>query len=381
MSHEIEQLADGSAAFVTAREPAWHRLGAVAPGPMTAAEMLDLAQLSGWDVRRGLGMSAMVPTGRCQECNRAEGAKHTQKCPVPGEEGRNTPADDRSVTADDTADLLPIGGWAPVIRTNPVSKDIDVLGVASESYPIITPEELAEFGESIILQSGGAVWETAGSLRAGQDVFMTCKLPEGIRVGGVDDLDLYLALNNNYSGRSALEVITTPVRIVCANTQRVALAGAKSRYAYRHTSQLRDRLEQARTSLRLSFDYSKVFAGQAEAMINTTMTGQQFDRYIAKVWPDRFAGPIAEWRAPQARQFEDLQALFKSADTQENIRGTVWAGWQSVVEWLDWQVPVTGQGEDLVKIQDVRALRTWDGTYDQVKQDAFKLARAVVKAA
>ena len=37
MAHEIETFDDGTAAFVTARQDAWHRLGtASAPSPATA---------------------------------------------------------------------------------------------------------------------------------------------------------------------------------------------------------------------------------------------------------------------------------------------------------------------------------------------------------
>ena len=47
MSHEIETFADGTAAFVTAREDAWHRLGVVTRDCLTAEQVMTTARL-GW---------------------------------------------------------------------------------------------------------------------------------------------------------------------------------------------------------------------------------------------------------------------------------------------------------------------------------------------
>lgn len=376
MAHEIEKLADGRAAFAAARVPGWHQLGYVADHLMTAAEIMDKAALGGWNVRKSLGIAAVIPSGRCQQCNRATGAKHTVKCTVPKEQNRDNT--DLVVTAEDTAELAEVPGWYSTIRTVPVSGDVQVLGVVGEDYTPVQNEELAEFLTSITEQSG-AVFETAGSLRNGGDVFMTLRLPEGIKVGGVDDLDLYLAGLNCHTGRRKLQVITTPVRVVCANTERAALGNTRSSYTFRHTPGISGRIEEAKAALRLTFDWAEVFKIEAETMINTPMSTNTFDALIKAVWPEKFVGPTAEWRAPQTAQWDTLQGLFKSAATQENIRNTVWAGYQSIVEYLDWEIPVTGT-EDSAEINKARATRSFAGAYDQVKLDTFNHCRDIVAA-
>lgn len=52
MAHEIEIHADGTASFVSAREDAWHRLGTVTQGALSAQEALGMAFLAGWNVRK-----------------------------------------------------------------------------------------------------------------------------------------------------------------------------------------------------------------------------------------------------------------------------------------------------------------------------------------
>lgn len=381
MPHELEQMADGSTAFATARVPAWHRLGYVADGAMTAEELMTNAQLGGWDVRLGLGAAAVVPTGRCQACKRAVGAKHTQKCTVPADADRDAEIG-LTVTAEDTADVHEAPGFWPIVRTNPVSKEIDTLGMAqSPHYPVLQPEEVAEFGEALIDQSG-AIWETGGSLRGGRDIFMTLQLPQAITIGGVDEVGLYLALLNNYSASGHLEALTTPVRVVCANTQHAALHNFRSRYQFRHGRGMRDKMAQvaeAKAALKMHSEYTEAFKAEAESMINTKMDLAGFEDLIKAVWPEKWTKPSDEWRQPQVTQWDTLRNLFTQADTQENIRGTVWAGFQAVTEWYDWEIPVAGM-LDTEEQNRIRSARNFDGQYADRKQAAFTLCRDIVAA-
>jgi hypothetical protein len=45
MASNIEQFADGSSAFFSAREVAWHKLGTVTEGALNAEDALKTAQL------------------------------------------------------------------------------------------------------------------------------------------------------------------------------------------------------------------------------------------------------------------------------------------------------------------------------------------------
>ena len=53
MSHELEQYANGSTAFVAGHnQDAWHQLGTVLPKGLTAQDVMTFAHLGGWDVRK-----------------------------------------------------------------------------------------------------------------------------------------------------------------------------------------------------------------------------------------------------------------------------------------------------------------------------------------
>jgi hypothetical protein len=65
---------------------------------------------------------------------------------------------------------------------------------------------------------------------------------------------------------------------------------------------------------------------------------------------------------------EDMLWSFMESDTNDNIRGTRWAGYQAVTEFADWMYPVRGDGKDVK-----RALRTVTGGNDDMKTKAFNL--------
>ncbi|MFE0021923.1 DUF932 domain-containing protein [Amycolatopsis sp. NPDC059021] len=375
MAHELERLADGTYAFAAAREPGWHRLGTVVPEPMTAQEVLNLAHLSDWNIRKSLGITAVVPGEKCEECRRKIGAKHTQKCAVPHDKDRENT--DLVVTEEDTAQLLPVDGWVSTYRTVPVSGELQPLGIVSGEYPIIQPEEFADFMQAIV-DTSGALFDTGGSLRDGRDIFLTMQLPESIKIGGTDEIGLYLAGFNNYSGQGKLRVVTTPVRVVCANTERAALRNHRSEYTFRHSKGLEGRLQEAREALKINFEWTKVFETEAESMINTKMSVDQFGDLIKAVWPEKFSKPLDDWKKPQTDHWDTLQALFKSADTQENIRGTAWAGYNSITEYLDWEIPIPGVGTE--EAATARADRVFSGQYNSLKHTAFSKALDFVAA-
>jgi phage/plasmid-like protein (TIGR03299 family) len=326
MAHELEQLAGGQTAFVTARQPAWHQLGEVTDRCLTAAEIMAKAFLGGWRVR---------------------------KITLHGEE--ITP---NGVTRIDCPDK-----WMTV-RTHVETGETQYLGVVGEDYTPVQNEEVAEMLDKLVDAAGGAHFETAGSLRGGRRVFVTMKLPQGMSIAGVDDMDLYLAATTSHDGTAALRVDATPVRIVCANTDRAALAATKGYYVFRHTSNVHSQIAQAREAMGLMWDYFTAFEQAAEKMINSTLTMGGFENVIDQLWPLPVDASEATQRNHKQRT-ATLRYLLRDADTQAAIRGTRWAGYQAVTEYVDHFAPA--------KTIDLRAARAVAGTGADLKARAFEL--------
>jgi hypothetical protein len=70
---------------------------------------------------------------------------------------------------------------------------------------------------------------------------------------------------------SKFRLLLTSVRIVCANTQAAAIAGAKSTFGIRHTAGARVAIHEARTALGLAWRYMDAFENEAAALYAAPM--------------------------------------------------------------------------------------------------------------
>jgi phage/plasmid-like protein (TIGR03299 family) len=328
MAHELEQLANGQTAFVSARVSAWHRLGTITEATMSADEIMTKAFLGGWKVRKipVVGLDVV------------DGVEQRIAC------------DDKVMT----------------VRRNIVTGAVEYLGIVGEDYGVVQNEQCAEILDRLVDQIGGAHFETAGSLRRGRSVFVTMKLPGTMRIAGVDDLDLYLCATTSHDGTASLRVDATPVRIVCANTQRAAFDRSRGSYQFRHTSNVNSQIAQAREAIGLTWKYMEAFQTAAERMINAALPAVEFDRVIGTLWPlPDDAGERT--RANHKQRAATLRYLIRDADTQAAIRGTRWGGYQAITEYLDHFQPA--------KDAAARANRAVAGDAPELKVRAFDLLK------
>lgn len=330
MPHEIETFHDGTAAFTSARQDAWHRLGTVTRECLTAEEVMTTAYLGGWNVRLlPLTTSEITPEG-------------VSTLEVP----------DHYATA----------------RTHPKTGRTQVLSVVGRDYTVVQNEDHCEL-LNLLVDEGGAHFETAGSLRGGRETFVTMKLPKTVTIAGTDDIELYLAAMSSHDGTTAWRVIVTPIRIVCANTQRMALRSARATYAIRHTKSAVSKIAEARAALGIVWNYSDAFQTAAEQLIQDTLTEAAFQDVIDHLWPYDPDDEGKRAETNRVRRTTALHQLFTDADTNKAIRGTRWAGLQAITEYLDHYAPA--------KTPEVRAHRVLTSqTLAAKKQTAYELLSA-----
>jgi phage/plasmid-like protein (TIGR03299 family) len=335
MAHEIETHGNRAAA-VFARKDAWHKLGTTLPDVFTAEDAMRVGHLGGWNVRK-------------------------------------TPLSTTEITGDGVT-TVEVGGHFATVRTNPFTGATEPLGVVGEGYRPIQNEEHCEVLNQLVDDSG-AIFDTAGSLRGGRQVFVSLKLPQTMRIGGTDRVDVNIVALNSHDGTSAFRLLVTPVRVVCANTQAAALANHSASISIRHTASARARVAAARDALGLSFAYVQEFEAQAERMIQQAMTDAEFHALTAEVFgtPERDAAPrtLTAYRERQ----NTLMSLWGDANTQANIRHTVWAGYQAVAEYVDHYAPVRTR-LDKATARAARVLTATEPT--RIKTRAWQLASAGV---
>lgn len=160
----------------------------------------------------------------------------------------------------ETADAkIEVPNYFAAVRTD----NDAVLGVVGKDYQIIQNRDAFSFFDSIV-GGDGILYETAGALGKGERIFITAKLPDYIRVGSDDLIEKYLFLTTSHDGSGSITAAFTPIRIVCANTLNAAMNNKTNAVRIRHTSNARQRLEQAHKVMGIS----DMLSAQMESIFN-----------------------------------------------------------------------------------------------------------------
>lgn len=328
MAHEIETYSDGTGSMYSARVTPWHHLGVVTPEAVTPREALRLARAD-YEVFKTATRYA-VPT--------LEGVSEDGTL-IEGTEWVDDP------------------GNYSTYRIHPETGRPVRLGKGlGEDFTVVQNTETVGFMEALLDVSDARI-ETCGVLYDGSQMFATMKMPEGIMVGGIDPVDMYMVVSNGHDGRRALTVDITPIRVVCKNTLTYGHARAVTSVKIRHTRNAVHNLEQARRTLEITFQAEDAFQAQANALVEQAYTTGEFEALIKQVWPVKENTTNTRTLNGVEARTTHLMRLWNSDDTQENIRGTKWAALNAVAEYADWFTPVRAESEN-----EARALRITGGS-------------------
>lgn len=326
MSHPVN-----SPALAPRRLSPWRQVGQAVDGCANAHEALAAAGLVGWNIRK-------------QRQSASEITEH-------------------GVTSIENPEKVML------VRTDPRTGKTRYLSTVGKDYGIKQNEDQADVIDALVAESGANGLAQAGTLKDGRQTFVTMKLPTTIRLADVDPVEMYLETSNSHDGSMAFRVKVIPYRLICSNGLAVAISNKISEVTIRHTSKSEIKVEEIRSKLGLMYEYAEAFEAEASRMLETPMTTDEFRELIATVWPVDERHAPTRTRMNAERRGRELLTLWTSAETQATIRGTRWAGWQAVTEYLDHFAPA--------KTAEVRASRVL--TSDSVakrKQHAFDLLTA-----
>jgi phage/plasmid-like protein (TIGR03299 family) len=351
MSHDLD-VTDGVYSFADSltdgrgRVDAWHKHGQAVGHCMTAQEVMKEAHLGNWRVHK-------VPlVGR--------------PAPIITEDGVTTEPE------------LEIPDKFASARFNPITGAREYLGIVGNVWEPIQNEAICEMLNMIVDESG-AHFETAGALAGGARAFVTMKMPQSIELRDnagnvIDTTDMYLSGLNAHDGMNALRAIVTGTRIVCANTETMAIAGAKSTFSIHHTPNYEKAMKEARKALGLTFKYMEAFEAEVQKLYAQAMSDEQMKTFATQVM--KVDKAETERQATSRRAHADnIVKLWTSSPTLDNVRGTKWAAYNAVTEYTDFYAPVKGHGDPA----DLRALRalTPASVNQNLKIDAFRLLTTV----
>jgi phage/plasmid-like protein (TIGR03299 family) len=203
--------------------------------------------------------------------------------------------------------------------------------------------------------------------------------------GKKDVTEYYLTLFNSFDGSSKFLGVVSTTRVVCANTARAAIKGAVSKFSIRHTSGWKANIEEARTALKLSVNYSVAFEQIVrEQLFDVAMSVDEMKAFAADLVDVKGGNAGTSAVAKRQNIADNLTGLFIHSDTIAGtpIAGTRFAAYNAVTEYVDHKSPVRGGAElDKSGVAALRAQRTIlnlaADTDQTLKASAWKLLTTV----
>lgn len=170
----------------------------------------------------------------------------------------------------------------PGYRANVRDTDNKLLGVVSDRYRVVQNEDAFAFTDSLLGE--GVRYETAGSLQSGRRVWMLAKLPNEYIILG-EQISPYLVFCNSHDGSGAIKVAMTPIRVVCSNTLNLALDMAKRCWTAKHTTNIADKLEEAKETLFFAEAYMSRLGQEMEVLQKERLSDRKALEYINTLLP------------------------------------------------------------------------------------------------
>lgn len=227
-----------------------------------------------------------------------------------------------------------------------------------------------------IVDDFGATYDSAGAFDNGAIVYIMLKLSDDIVIGD-DKVVPYLTLVNSHNGTTSLKAFTTPIRIVCSNTLRLAMQNAVSSFSFKHTQNAGTKISQARKSLQLGFAYYGEMQEELDKLIDVQVKKDEVQKMLDLILPvverTDIEGNVLNEGVVSKQKLAHTKILnnFDNADSPSTV-GNAWGLLNAVNSWELWEKEMrnTDRAERQAKgmIQN-RVHPVSDKAFDYIKRE------------
>ena len=218
----------------------------------------------------------------------------------------------------------------------------DVLGWVGPNYKRIQNIDVAELAYAVA--GNDTKVETAGSLRNGARTYFLLQFNEFSTQYSDDVTKEYLLLANGHDGLMAFNAIPTAIRVVCANTLRVAMAQANA-YRIAHKGNMEDKLADLYDAIAAAKQDSRVFEDKVRHLANQGMTRDtlrdyydlMYNKYFNQVSDD---SSDRDWKKKIETSLKWENRFEIEASTAGN---NLWNAFNSITYFVEHTMPTRGR--------------------------------------
>lgn len=155
------------------------------------------------------------------------------------------------------------------------------LGLVKEKYEVVQNIDAFKFFDDAIGKDM-ARWDKAGILNGGRKIYLSAKLPVETKVGE-DKIDNYLVFSNSHDGTSSVNIMFTPIRVICTNMLNSALKSADSYIRIRHTESAKKKLQRGAEILRIACEHATTVQEYYNSLLKVKMSDKEVMEYLANL--------------------------------------------------------------------------------------------------
>lgn len=210
--------------------------------------------------------------------------------------------------------------------------------VGATWHPVQNIEGFQLVNDLVALASGDGrqAWiESAMALDGGKKVVVMVHLDLDLQIAG-EKYHSYLSFMNGHDGRTSCSALAHDERVVCSNTQQIAIGEANASghiVRVRHTTNASERIKAAINVLGMRNAAAEELAKQGEWLVEQEMTDAAFEKFMESLMPIEKPGTPAATMITERRTL--VHELYHNAPTNAPLKGTRWGAYQSVVEYAD----------------------------------------------
>lgn len=211
------------------------------------------------------------------------------------------------------------------------------LSVVSNRYKVVQPKEIVEFFRSLVEREGFTI-ETLGALKEGRRIWALANTNIENDVVGSDRLKAHLLLITSCDGSLATTAKFVSTRVVCWNTQAIALHGERGQAVkVRHNTVFNPDLVKEEMGLIGAKAFDR-FLGNMRGLTKVNMTQNDAQNFVASLLPASTGG---EKDVRESKAFLKIMGLFNGGAKGSNlpgVSGTAWGLLNAVTEYTDHHV-------------------------------------------
>jgi phage/plasmid-like protein (TIGR03299 family) len=285
MAHELSFAADGAAEMAYRGETPWHGLGQKVSEGASIEQWLEEARMT-WEIRSS---------------------------PVQYTNGS----------------LHDYGDFRVLYRSDSNAP----LSVVSDRYKVVQPRTMVEFFRSLVEREGFEI-ETVGSLKGGRRIWALARTDIENDVVASDRIKAYLLLITSCDGSLATTAKFISTRVVCWNTQAIALGESGHEVRVRHNS-LFDANEVKGDLGLLGGESFEAFMWRMRTLSSMKVSQSDAHAVLSKLLP---TPTNPQMSVEESKGFRTIMELFNGhgrGSRLMGVEGTAWGLLNAVTEYTD----------------------------------------------